>query len=282
MRQIIIITLILTSVTLRAQKLSEFFVTNDNLKKWYIPTDVVDINKALNSLKEDKTFDWVFYNLEQGSVSSTDFFHFLDFNNDGIRDMIYQGLLGGESQFVVLLKGNGTSFEKTIVLAGKIFWTNEPSIAEGLRFRLYNYACCMGRNYFIEYYSPKIRHDKFEFILENRETFIDETVFPTVKFKELIAFETINEEYNLRISPKIDNETDYWGHGEFGNDIATYPKGSTGIALAESTDDTGRVWWFVKMTNNIGNKGIFMDGDNNEEPYYSYGWVSSRYVNVLK
>jgi hypothetical protein len=282
MRQLVIIALILTSINLKAQELSDFFGANDNLKKWFIAADVADINQAVNSLKGGTTFEWVFYNLEQGGVSSADFFHFLDFNADGIRDLIYQGILGGESQYVVLLKGNGTGYEKIIEIAGKIFWTNEPSRGEGLKFGLYNYACCGGRNNFIEYYAFKTRHEKSGFILENRETFIEETVFPKAKFKQPVAFETINDENKLRISPGIDNETDYWGHDEHGNDIATYPKGSTGFALAESTDDTGQVWWFVKMTNNKGNKGMFMDGDNNTEPYYSYGWISCEYVKVLK
>lgn len=272
----------MTSINLRAQKIPDFFDSNDNLRKWYSSGDVEEINQAIYILKGDETFDWVFYNLDQGGVSPTDFFHFLDFNNDGIRDLIYQGLLGGESQFVILLKGNGVDYEKIIVLAGEIFWTNEPSNLEGLRFRIYNYACCMGRNNFIESYSPKISHEKIEFIVDKRETFISETIFPTNKNKQPIAFETINDEYKLRISPKIDNETDYWGHGENGNEVATYTKGSTGIALAESIDDTGRIWWFVKMTNNKGNVGMFMDGDNNEEPYFSYGWISSRYVKILK
>ena len=97
-----------------------------------------------------------------------------------------------------------------------------------------------------------------------------------------IAFETINEKYTLRLTPKLDNETYFWGTDEQGNSIAIFPIGSTGTAMAENVDETGRIWWFVRMNNNKGNIGMFMHGDNNEEPYRCYGWMSSRYLKRIE
>jgi hypothetical protein len=281
MKKSIIILLIFTSPNILGQGLSNFFQQNKNLKTWFIPATRKEKKQAIMQFKNKKTFDWIFYNLKQGKDSIIDNFNFIDFNHDGIKDMIYQGSLGAESDFVVLLEGTANGFIIIKDLYGKIYWANKPNDGN-LRFKIWNYPCCAGRVDFVESYSPKTISGRFEYLLLKRNAFIDQTRFPEKKMTKPIKFETVNEIYTLRITPNIDEKTIFWGHeDEKGNAIAYFPKGSTGTALASATDKSGRIWWFVLMTNNKGNKGMFMNGDNSKKTYGCYGWMSSRYVKII-
>ena len=71
--------------------------------------------------------------------------------------------------------------------------------------------------------------------------------------------------------------------GMIGNIIAEYPKNSEGIALAEEIDQTGKKWWFVLMYNNITPLNtVLYHGNNNESPYFSYGWMSHNFLEIIK
>ena len=109
------------------------------------------------------------------------------------------------------------------------------------------------------------------------------TIFPSEYDIEPILFEVKNEMYYLRLAPVIDNEKMNYEINIKGNVIAEYGLGAKGYALAEKKDDTGRIWWFVIMlNNNLPIKSMFSEGSNNENKFYSIGWMSSRYLEEVK
>lgn len=68
-----------------------------------------------------------------------------------------------------------------------------------------------------------------------------------------------------------------------GNQIAQLSKGTRGRALAESTDSTGRIWWFIEIDPNEGlSNSAFGPGDYllTDKPKI-VGWISSRFVKRL-
>ena len=94
-------------------------------------------------------------------------------------------------------------------------------------------------------------------------------------------FVTTQRIYNLRYSPEVNNEfEEYPARTWEGNITAKYVKGSTGIALAQKTDSTGKIWYYSAMSNNKEPtfKQFEIYGDDLKG--YFLGWISSKYVNV--
>ena len=72
--------------------------------------------------------------------------------------------------------------------------------------------------------------------------------------------------------------------------------GDEGVALAEFEDSTGRIWWFVRMKNNISkplSDYFYLNAEGEkilaakmgtkttlDRPIF--GWLSSRYVEVIE
>ena len=124
--------------------------------------------------------------------------------------------------------------------------------------------------------------DEMNFVLVNRTARIQNTELPTNELKEPVRFEIENEIYHLRATPKIDT-TNLWYEGHEGEDniIAELKKGDKGKAIGESTDSTGRIWWFVEIDPEFKpNKSHFYDLE--ERPTKVTGWMSSRFVKEIK
>jgi hypothetical protein len=97
------------------------------------------------------------------------------------------------------------------------------------------------------------------------------------------AIHLSNDRYLLRESPGIDpatadGEDGYRWHG---NALAEYGRGARGIALAEQTDATGRVWWFVRMDSGTPPLSAqFAAAPDDPLPTDRLGWMSSRFLQV--
>lgn len=210
---------------------------------------------------------------------------FLDFDKDGLIDIVYEGYLnGGESEYIVAFHHSNNGLEKILEIAGYPVEVSDPKISESLHFKIKNYGCCEDVISVIESYTFAYIDLQPAFILKSKYSFMDleQCTFPENYFEKPIQFETINSRYTLRFSPEINDSTAYTSY-IVGNGSAIYPQGSIGVALAEKIDESGRIWWFVYMKNNL--KPIennLHHGANNDQSYFSYGWLSSRYVAIIE
>lgn len=208
-------------------------------------------------------------------------FYTLDFDSDGRMDVICQGHLGGESKSIMFFRNQTNRYEEVIALAGELVYLSPRRPMEPLTFAINNYGCCSEIVDIYEYYVPVNTGEKFRFLLSQKIAHSSSMMFPK-SFINPIAFETQNPEYVLRSDPVIDDRMfeDSPTHLP-GNVLAIYPPRSIGTAIASETDSTGRVWYFVIMTNNIDPiDQILYDGSNNDEPFKSMGWMSSRFLEV--
>jgi hypothetical protein len=120
----------------------------------------------------------------------------------------------------------------------------------------------------------------------NKMQYINNSVekYPSRYFERPIKFEVLNNKYNIRFSPVIDNTTEvgYCGMEITGNSLGKLKSGSVGYALAESVDSTGRVWWFVAIdpTSEI-YESIYYN-DTIIPNTYKLGWISSRFVKMIE
>ncbi|AFU70595.1 hypothetical protein P700755_004045 [Psychroflexus torquis ATCC 700755] len=193
-------------------------------------------------------------------------FKFIDLDMDDDLEIVYEGFSGGEPTGITILKKNSDGkYSEVFNRFGTVesFW--RTNIGGTLYFELIHWPCCAGNTYSLERWN----YDGTNFEILEKVNWIGGTVFPA-KLSSPKKFKVLNEAYSLRDSPQILDD----------NILATFTAGDLGYALAERTDNTGRVWWFVFMLNNQTNDRTFYDYAY-EDSYFSVGWMSSRFVELL-
>lgn len=243
----------------KTQKLSDIIKINDDLIEFLVK------NKMLDNYLEH--------------------FHSIDFDGNGDNDIIYSGPGLAESNQTIFYKKQKENYEKVFDVFGQIvsIWDFYPG--SPICFMIIHYPFDppdILRN--LEVYLPILENNEIRFRYSIGIRFIEHTVFPENNTLH-IPFLVKNDSYFLRLSPEINNDTDYFNREVLGNTIAEYPKGAKGLALAEKKDETGRVWWFVLMFNNEDPKNSFFSdlGSNNiNGKYLNLGWMSSNFLEVIK
>ena len=267
----------------KTQELDSFFIQNNNIKTWYVNKPLNEKIAIVNKLRNESSLEHIFKTYASDK-EFYDWFSIIDFNHDGIDDIYYFGYSGAESKAVRFFecKCNG-QFEKVFDVFGKMVSCNINDKKTNLIITVFDYPCCAGYVNVVEKYFFKQDNNKSTAILFSKEAHLDDTVFPKQLFEKAISFKTKNEKYKLRYEPKIKDEGKDEHTDIIGNIIAEYPKNSKGIALAEEIDQTSRKWWFVLMYNNITPLSTALyDGNNNESPYFSYGWMSNNFLEIIK
>jgi|GEM_PF-2418344 len=214
-------------------------------------------------------------------------FHFADFTGDGVADVIYAGPAIGrdekgevwarEGDLLVMWRVTGGRavqlFEHYGTLQGVTTFDHGPPL-----LRVVQYGCCAETNNFIEYFSGESRADGYRFVPLAR--ILHSTHHPAVTrpLPRYRPFLVNADRYTLRHTPEISSagELDWAGHG---NASADYGRGARGIALAESTDATGRVWWYVLMDGETPPlAAAYTEEPGNPVPLDRLGWMSSRFL----
>lgn len=225
-------------------------------------------------LVKDMETDLLWY-LKDNEIleSSASNFHFLDFDNDGLLDFLYEGYAGAENKSIIIFhqKSQG-QFKKVFETLGRPYGFRRIGMF-GSEFELQALipdGAFDGRGFIHRIYLINLEKSK----LVESTTFHYETFFPEeVTLKK--RFKVTNPKYYLRISPEINNE------GKtpdvlLGNVVSEYGSGSEGYAFASKEDETGRVWWFVAIKGNESTQSIYLNKDS-----YYLGWMSSRYLEEL-
>jgi hypothetical protein len=210
--------------------------------------------------------------------------HIIDFDSDGLDDIIYNGYLCSEAEYVIVYINTGKSFTKIFTETQQI---HKIVIKNGKVDRLYirDGGCCceyigINKIFSVDYSGtlPKINPiSKMQYINNSVEE------YPNHYFDKPIKFEVLNNRYNIRFSPVIDDTTEvgYCGMDINGNSLGKLKSGSIGYALAENVDSTGRIWWFVAIepVSEI-YESIYYDETRSPDTY-KLGWISSRFVKEI-
>lgn len=215
------------------------------------------------------------------SLSLTNW-HVLDYNLDGISDLLYTGYLGSESELFYLYRGYSNHvFEPTIQLVGSLKSCSEPTGSSLLSFTIVNYDCCSGYINRIEHYVPILENNYITYKLQSKFAYLNLLDIPKTLFSKPKRFKTTAPSYNLRITPEL-NDTTQFAEDVYGNVFAKYPEFSEGLALAETIDSTGRVWWFVTMKSlSIPDWSVYYSGENSNHTPHLLGWMSSKYLEEI-
>lgn len=214
----------------------------------------------------------------RGTLSN---YHVFDITEDGLLDLIYSGPYG-EGSAVILYENRGTNFIESDFIPGQLIGLSRLDLSRTIEIKTHLFPCCAGVWHYLKTVVVNSTESGIDIIMLNEDVYMDYTDEPTNTMKSVL-FETVNEQYKLRSTPNIVNEFSRWPDTiDGGNTLAIYPKGSRGRAYGKSTDETGRVWWFVIMENNFKPINSLMYYDNDPKGTRSYGWMSSSYVKQIE
>jgi hypothetical protein len=210
--------------------------------------------------------------------------HIIDFNDDDLDDIIFDGYSGEEPMEISIFINTENSFVKIFTEYQEIY---KIVFENGKVQRLYiqDGGCCaeivgINKIYYVNYSSklPKVNR------ISEAQYLLDWTEYPNKYFDKPIKFEVLNNKYNIKFSPIIDDTTEVWycGEPQNGNSLGKIKSGSIGYALAEETDSTGRIWWFVAMIPDSKiYEPIYYEGKISSDTY-KLGWISSRFVKEIE
>lgn len=221
-------------------------------------------------------------------------FHFVDFSGDGLDDVIYSGAWyvrnengfgareGSHFKLYQVMDGRAVEVMDHHGIIQRIF-RGRPG--EPASFRAVHYGCCADPEWSLDYYRPLRGGDTVRFEGYRKVMAREGVQLPTTFLPRPRAFTVDNDRYLLRDSPAIDdaatdaNGDDWYRWGGRGNALAEYGRGARGVALAERTDATGRVWWFVRMDGRTPPRDAQFDERNNGGIRLDrLGWMSSRFL----
>lgn len=223
-------------------------------------------------------------------------FHFVDFSGDGVADVVYQGpwyvrnengFGGMEGSHLKLWQVIGGRAIKVMDHHGEIQRIWKGAAGQPLAFRTVTYGCCSDPMWEIEYFRPVRAGDTVRFERRHGVLGRAELEMPTRFMAAPRRFTVANDGYLLRGSPKVQNaktgEYPEWHEwDERGNVMAEYGRGARGTAIAEQTDSTGRVWWFVRMDGATPPRAAQFDAPMDHAdrvlPIDRLGWMSSRFL----
>jgi hypothetical protein len=255
-----------------------------DFSKWEKHLEPCIKEQMINKLRNFKELDF-FFNIQKSLPDSL--FHIVDFDKDGLDDIIFHGFVANEIELILFFKNEEYYFRKVLSTGGYPIYISDPNDNYPMSFVLKQYPCCADYVSIIENIQPSNLPGEFKYLITSKESYCDLEccIFPNRFFQYTFKFITTQPKTSLRITPFIDDTTSYLipGVNSKGNSVAKYPIGSIGVALAEAKDSTARIWYFVKMLNNIKPIENFLHGGFMDTlDYYSYGWVSSRVIKKIE
>ena len=214
-------------------------------------------------------------------------YRFIDFNQDGLIDIVFRGFTSGESIVTIFFRRTPEGYDFVQEFYGSIYKVSDYSTSRQFSFSFVSMGCCAAVVNQFYYYNSFIddKSGKISFSAGEKLSYYVDTKFPPIFYDKNKFFKTINDKYFLRAQPFIDDTTmRAWEFAETalmkGNIIAVYPQNSHGFALADEIDKTGRKWYFVMMMNN--KKPIETTLYPENENFKSCGWVSSNFVEMVE
>lgn len=205
-----------------------------------------------------------------------DNFTFLELNDDGKPDLLFQGWQGGEPECVRIHFSNSTGFDSPVSFyqyLKDIKIENRKIIT----LTTVDPGCCA------EYVEQELTYEfdqEFKYKLIFHRARIRTLPGKYDIFDSPISFTVENEVYKLRGEPMIDDTgTFVYDYYNEGNTMAIFEKGSQGRAWARDNSDPKREWWYVEM------EPIQDSLDFDMFRYYDeqgqlrrMGWMSSRFL----
>jgi hypothetical protein len=207
--------------------------------------------------------------------------HVFDINDDGLDDILFDGWYF-ETNIIQIFLNNGKTFNKVLSefqgIVKMIIENNKVS-----KIYIQDWGCCCEINTINKVFSVNYNSDIPKFELLNQQKFLHVFELPDKYLDKPIKFSVLNNNYNIRFAPIIDDSTEIDECEQFiGNVIGKVQNSAEGYCLAQKTDSTGRIWWYVAFKPETKIKSVFKYYSKYEPKEYKLGWISSRFVKIIK
>jgi hypothetical protein len=251
-----------------------FFIRNSNIEKWYIESDktIAEAQKVMD-LPE-------FHAITKGRVPMDELapsFHLIDFDNNGIPDMLFHGKIYNVF-YVFIFHKKGDSYLVSIGEKGTLVQANLPYEDNGLNFSIWKEGCCGDFiNTFTQYVCIATNNTSY-FNTASKSLLYRRTILPSVRLEKPVPFKVITAA-NVRNEPFMDDEKHIGGKDKWkGNAVGMYPPNATGTIYAETRDSKNEFWYFVRMNNESGmyihsNRFTAEEEIEGAETCFTYGWI---------
>jgi hypothetical protein len=259
---------------------SGFFVKNAHIEKWH--REGGNLSSEVQKAVKLPEFQSVVKKYEADIEALMPDFHFIDFNNNGELDILFNGKIGSQPYVFIFLK-KGNSYLVLLEEKGVIIQANLPDEDNALNLSIWHEACC---GYYVSSLTQLAcvsNNNTSYFNTTAKSLIFKETYLPSARIKAPVKCTFINVA-NLRTEPEVNNQVRIAGNnGWAGNTLGIYATNATGTIYAEVKDSKGKFWYFVRMNNET---GIYIHSDrftNSKEVEdaqncFYYGWVNSNDV----
>ena len=278
----IAILLVVCMSSLGAFAQGEFFVKNNHIKKWYREGENLETEaKKAMLLPEFQTFVKEY---EVKVETLMPYFHFIDFNNNGELDILFDGKMNYQNFVFIFLK-KGNSYLLVLEQKGTIIQANLPDEDNNLNLSIWNGVCC---GYYVNSLSQWVcitENNTSYFNVAAKSLVFKGTILPSVRIKAPVKC-TVTNITDLRIDPIVDKQRRIAGmHSWEGNSVGSYSINSTGTIFAEMKDERNKYWYFVRMNNESGlpvrnNRFVHAKEVEDAQTYSYYGWICSDDVSI--
>lgn len=226
-------------------------------------------------LQKLKLVDWQGKSeLETIVKSNLKSLHFLDITNDQEKDIVYHGESGGESLVTLIFHSTGTGFRLCFESYGEVICGIHDD-NNSIRILTFTEPIAECSDEYI--FSYKLQND--EWVKEEQVILLNgQLVFPSaITHSKYYTVDT--DSYNVRFSPKIDNEIKENIQLK-GNVVGVISRGGKVQVLHENNGEDGRTWCFIKAIN-TSEKTQFSECLYSHDTFKRlevYGWVSKRFL----
>lgn len=228
--------------------------------------------------------------------------HILDYNGDGIEDLITQKFFGYRGHATHLYAGDGTNYRLDFGFQGMIVNCDQVETNSALKFIVYDYPCCDGYVHSLYTIEPKLINNTIRYRLTQMDKFVE---------SNLKRIKQLPDSFNLKQNFTTTSDAvlfyrdyrpiyqKYQPYENYSSPIKKYhpfallPENSNGNVLSETTIDTeeeSKTLAFIKFegildrTNSIRffTRKPFLRHNLLDYSYriYYYGWIEKSAINI--
>ncbi|MDY0014839.1 MAG: hypothetical protein RBS13_01365 [Bacteroidales bacterium] len=266
-----------------------FFPHNQEIKNWYIAPKA---NELREEIQKVIVFTEVQSLLSEKNVKADVLypnFQFIDFDKDGLKDLLFEGIVGNKSHVFIFKKKTKDHYLLVLNQAGEILQANAPYENNALSLTIWNQSCCNNKVSTLTKWVCFINNNVSYFKVQEQSLVYKNTLLPEVGTKKipLQHFTIKTEVAKLRISPRWDDESLIEGVNAWrGNHVSYHPQGASGVIYHSLKDKDGVMWYFIRINTGLDfptKTDRFKVSKEIEdcENYSYYGWIHSENLNII-
>lgn len=278
---------IISQSTLFAQP--AFFFNNKEIKNWYMDAKEKDLREETQKVILFPEIQTLLKDRQVNVETLYPNFQFIDFDKDGLKDLLFEGKIGNRSHVFLFKKKTNKEYILVLNQEGEILQVNVPYENNALSLTIWNQSCCSFKVSVLTKWGCIINNNVSYFQLQEKSLVYKNTLLPEIGVKKIpLQHVTIKTEVaKLRLSPRLDDESLVEGVNAWkGNHVSYHPQGASGVIYHSLIDKDGVTWYFIRIATGPDfptRTDRFKVSEEIEdcESYSYYGWMHGENLNLI-